>query len=469
MKRLKCKIIWMAIYTSLVASIALGKIHHEHISTVPSYADFALAFQQLGNDIGRMNVSKLSKDPVKSMGEIFGAETIPDIKMRFGIPEGTDEELSTRVRAISFREFASYVRLALKAKGLKNVTNNEVMRSFFEYTRLNDHARGDWSYMSIGWDFRLYTLIFLMETNEGAKFLFQNFLKRTPLEQRTVVSITANAFHEFFKPENALKMAEIRNEFAKAGSQLEWIGGITRAQLQKIDPDPNNPHGQFNSSIEKIRMLLYEGQISGIDVTGSIVEGSVKYIDLEDKVEASLFERFKIIFDALSDIRALGQLKLHMYESTPEGEFYDIFFAAIKDQLVKKGITGIPPVIRTGHVNALRSKDIARFKEFPELKDRFFFEANLDSNMSLKKATQAKIAGIINELVAEGFNVRLGTDGIGIFGEVAYFESTLQRLIQGGLSKEAEKRLRSNADQLIFNNQNYARFGRSFQCRGFYN
>lgn len=468
MKLFKSKNLKVLVLLVLSSVSSLGKVHHEHISTVPAYEDYVGAFQQQGNDLGRMQISKISADPVNSIGEIFGQDILVDLKMRFGIPAGTDEQLSEKVKAITFRELSSYVRLALTAKGQKDVTNNEVMKSFFDYTRLNAHIRSDWSYMSMGWDFRLYTQDFLMETKDGATLLFKNFLKRTPLEHRSVVSITANAFHEFFKPENAQKMADIRSEFAKAGSQLEWIGGITRAQVQKLDPAATDPHGAFKATMEKIKTLIAEGQISGIDITGSIVEDSKKYKDLEDKIEANLFERFQIIFDSLSEKKSLGQLKIHMYESTPEGEFYDIFFAALKDQLKKKGVDGVPPVIRTGHVNALRTQDIARFKEFPELKDRFAFEANLDSNMNLKQATPEKIAKIINELIAEGFKVRLGTDGIGIFGRISYFESTLQRLIVGGLSKDAVTHLRTYSDQPIYDNPNYKRFGRALMCHGFY-
>jgi len=462
---------WIVLVTVL-ASVGFAKIHHEHISTVPGYEDYVYAFKQLGNDIGRIKLEKLSEDPVKSIGEIFGQDVVADMKDRIGIVGAdtlvTDPLLAEKIKPMTFREMAGLVRVSLKSKGFTGVSNNEVMKSCFEYTRLNEANRGDWSYMSMGWDFRLYAQDMLMETKDGAVHLFRHFLQRTLVEHRTVVSITANAFHEFFKPENAKVMAEIRNEFDRAGSQLEWIGGVTRAQVQKFDPKLEDAHSMFNDSMTKFSELLRQGQISGMDITGSIVEGSKKYMDLEDPIEANLFDRFKIIMDTLANPIAPGQLKIHMYESTGDGEFYDIFFNALKDQIAKKGIAAVPPLIRVGHVNAIRPQDIKRFEELSEIKDRFVFEANLDSNINLKKASPEKIAGIINSLIDAGFKVRLGTDGLGIFGKVAYFDSAMVRLQIGGLSEKATHYLKQYSDQPIYKNQNYNRFGRQLQCLSVY-
>ncbi|MBL7555187.1 MAG: hypothetical protein JNM24_05135 [Bdellovibrionaceae bacterium] len=462
---------WIVLMT-LVTSLGVTKIHHEHISTVPGYEDYVYAFKQLGSDIGRIKLEKLSEDPVKSIGEIFGQDVVADMKARLGIAGTdklvTDPLLTEKIKPMTFREIAGLVRVSLKAKGFTDVSNNEVMKSCFEYTRLNDANRGDWSYMSMGWDFRLYAQDMLMEAKGGAVHLFKHFLLRTPVEHRTVVSITANAFHEFFKPENAKVMAEIRSEFDRAGSQLEWIGGVTRAQVQKFDPKLEDVHSAFKDNMTKFSELLGQGQISGMDITGSIVEGSKKYMDLEDRAESNLFERLQIIMDMLSKPTAPGQLKIHMYESTGDGEFYDIFFNALKDQIAKKGPAAIPPIIRIGHVNALRAQDIKRFEELPEIKDRFVFEANLDSNMNLKHASAEKIAGIINRLIAVGFNVRLGTDGLGIFGKVAYFDSVIARLQAGGLSEKAIQHLKQFSDQPVYNSQNYNRFGSQLKCLSVY-
>lgn len=96
------------------------------------------------------------------------------------------------------------------------------------------------------------------------------------------------------------------------------------------------------------------------------------------------------------------------------------------------------------------------------------FEANLDSNINLKKASPEKIAGIINSLIDAGFKVRLGTDGLGIFGKVAYFDSVMARLRKGGLSEKSSQYLKQYSDRTIYNNQNYSRFGRQLQCLSVY-
>lgn len=473
-------------FITVVASYGFSKIHHEHISTVPAYVDYISAFKATGKDLGTMPVQKLSEDPVKSIGEIFGKNIVEDLKIRFGIKtpltgsaavgvtpaltpvQISDALLAEKIKPMGFRDLAGYVRVSLNANGHLGATNNKVMQSFFEYTSLNDANRGDWSYMSMGWDFRLYAQDYLMDHKEGIIELFKSFLKRTPVDQRTVVSITANAYHEFSQAENQDIMARIRNEFAKAGSQLEWIGGVTRAQVQKMDPLIEDQHSLFRTNMEKFKQLLLSGHISGMDITGSIVEGSKKYMDLEEKTETVLFERFQIIYDTLSNPEAPGQLKIHMYESTPEGEFYDIFFDSLKDQLAKKGSGGIPPIIRVGHINALRTQDIQRFKELAAIKDRFVFEANIDSNVNLKKTTAAKLAITINEIIANGFKVRLGTDGLGIFGKIALFDSVIERLKVGGLSSEALTHLKSQSDVPIYKNKNYNRFGQKLQCLYFY-
>ena len=92
----------------------------------------------------------------------------------------------------------------------------------------------------------------------------------------------------------------------------------------------------------------------------------------------------------------------------------------------------------------------------------------MDSNVNLKKTTPAKLASTINELVASGFKVRLGTDGLGIFGEIALFDSALGRLKDGGLSKAAIDHLKTHSDTPIYNNQNYNRLGQKNQCLFFY-
>ena len=465
----------LSLYISLTF-LAMAQVHaanyHEHLSTVPAYEDFQRSFKEIQQPLPDQPISNLCGELGAVIQKAFGQPVFDRLVNKFAVaiaalpaptpvptsvstleavPEALvpvvptmEEKLAQVMSSMTFKEVATHIAQELTQLGM-TADSESVMRSFFEFTPLN--LRGNWSYMAIGWDVRIEAQDQLMKTADGVDRLFQSFLDRVPLEDRKIVSITANGYHDFFSEPNASAMARLKVLFAKAGSHLEWMAGLARGQVQ------GGPEDRFTSNLESFREILATGRVEGIDITGSIVEDTKKYMKFLGDTQSILVKRLRQLMDVLSAPEvAPSQLKIHMYESTAEGDFYPSLMQALEDQLKEKGVKGLPAIFRVGHINALRLLDIHNFKKFREKtgnKMHFVFEANIDSNRHLRDAQIADLATKINRVVEAGMEVRLGTDGAGIFGSECFYCSALARLKLSGLSEAAFKHISSRSSQTL--------------------
>ncbi len=435
---------------------------HEHISTVPNYQDYKFAFEKIGRPLPSLLVADISETPSGAMSDIFGFEMTRTLGLQFGISIETFDQalmnqLDVFLKALTVQELTSKIAVELTKKLQKPVNSEEVLRSLFEFTTLN--KRGDRPYLSIGWDVRIEAQDYLRNSGEGVFHLFEHFLKRVPIKDRQVMSITANGFRDFFDEKNSSIMLRLQELFLKNGTHLEWMAGFIRKQFETATAE------KFDQGLNDFQSILRRGQVDGIDITGSIVEASPKHRDITDNNEALFADRLRRMIEMLGDPQnGPAQLKIHMYETTPEGDFYRLLFDVI-DQIGTRQ-KPFPPIFRIAHINAVRSEDIEQFKKLRQKYGiKFVFEANIDSNMSVKDAKIEHLAQTINKLVKNGFDVRLGTDGMGIFGESSYFTQAFKRLKRTGLSKEARKHLLSFSFKPLQESHFSKSFRGKMQCR----
>lgn len=266
------------------------------------------------------------------------------------------------------------------------------------------------------------------------KFLENSFnktIRDIPIENRKFIGFSIP--HELYSEE----LAVLKKSFKNAGTKAHFYLSIPRGQLSVAD---NIEKGSvFASELKSFERSMNLGWGDGIDITGSIKEGDKPLKPIEQE---RMRERMKDIVKVLSTKEKDTVLRLHAFEATNKGGFYDEIYGLLDNVTSKKSPkSGKPPVISIGHINELTESDM---KKMAKLRDqaglnnvpfKMVFDVNYQSNVQLQNAEGTKLAATINRLRDYRFPVAFGSDGTGILGQTSSDVNQARLIAQHGVNE----------------------------------
>jgi len=386
-----------------IAAIALpsawaGNIH-EHLQYQPRYEDILKASDGY---LGEYRASSLISQ---------NNRMISNLHARFGQDLFTDAQWKKMVQEESFEGLCN--KIAKKPQMRKiGITPQKAMKSFF--TLEPWHANPKNSYLASA--STRNRLFFKVDQDHSIlKKSIENSLKNGRIWQNSKTVFTVP--QELADPKT---LKDITNIYKKNGYMTENLLSFTRDAMNRY----NNQ--EFQKLILQLENGVNAGWLHGADVTGSIYESAG---------QRSTNSRLKQLFDKSSELNS--SLRIHSFEETNHGQFYDEFWDALEDS-VKSG--KVPKSVRIGHIHNLGILDIQRFGKFKD-KVNFLFEANLESNLTLNKSKVEKLVRTIEYIHKSEMKVALGSDGAGILGVRSNHSMSLSRLMEAGLTEDSIERL----------------------------
>ena len=149
----------------------------------------------------------------------------------------------------------------------------------------------------------------------------------------------------------------------------------------------------------------------------------------------------KMLVSTLGSDNKNTVLRLHAFEATNTGGFYDGIYRMMNDVTAKNSkLKGNPPVISIGHINELTEEDIkkiAKLKAQAQLNGVPFnivFDLNYQSNIQLQNSNGTKLANTIKLLRKYQLPVAFGSDGTGILGQTSSDTHQAKLIAQHGVS-----------------------------------
>ena len=243
--------------------------------------------------------------------------------------------------------------------------------------------------------------------------IFASFLAQEKRENAGVLDLSlASDFmgqHEKIKRLQALA--------AQKNIELRFFASIPRKMILNED-------NTINRIMAEIREVYASGLIRGIDIPGSLFETS-------QKAQATLgpqavADRLARVFDLASELGI--PLRLHAFETTSEGVFYDALRILLKKYRR-------PLALRIGHINALTTDWMELLRQFAETPGHgVTLEANLESNHRLHRTPYEKLVAKMQMARKFGLTLVNGGDGRGIYGVAGTFLAQKARVdaIQAG-------------------------------------
>ncbi len=236
-------------------------------------------------------------------------------------------------------------------------------------------------------------------------------------------------------------------------------------------PRSNVPKNKFDESLSNARSLMGNRNnpplIYGVDISGSIYESMDKDSfakESTEKIKDRIISAFK------SSPQFSGTVRIHAFERSNTGKFYDAIWGALRECATRKCL---PATLRIGHINMLDQESIDRFQKihqrsmsrYPKYQGmKIRFEANIESNIRIHQAEIKDLVKTIEKIHRAGMTVVLGSDGYGILGESSRFAETLERLRDAGMKRSSLRALIDDSlipvrgsDDILKNNEKLAR------------
>jgi hypothetical protein len=209
----------------------------------------------------------------------------------------------------------------------------------------------------------------------------------------------------------------IQKEFQNKNLQSQFYSSITRTALTQ--------DAELEARLVAAKKGVEEGWLDGVDLVGSLHDDQMGPVD-----PTMIKNQLKKVFKASHD-SALG-VRIHAFESTSKGGFYDGLSAALWSCVREKCL---PSELRVGHIQELEPKMIEAFENFrhvaPEMK--LVFEVNLASNLQLVKGDLERLVSTIHDLHQRGMRVVIGSDGAGILGAKSRFDVAILKFQEVGM------------------------------------
>ena len=238
---------------------------------------------------------------------------------------------------------------------------------------------------------------------------YYNYLKSRSDSEYHVSSIPSALVERY-------SILEIKRIFRSNLAEFKALYSLPRYKLVTFTDK------EFEDQCIAIQTLLNEGVIDGIDISGSIEEKS----DLKDY--SGIYSRLKTLGDIFVE---KGVFKVHMFESSNKGTFYDEIDMLISywKQNPSKG----PKTICVGHIYSLSGQFISEIKGFVNDKT-ILFEANIFSNLSLHPdGSLVDIFDKIKLLIESNLPVCPGGDGAGLLN-IKNLDSSIDTLMKENLN-----------------------------------
>ena len=342
---------------------------------------------------------------------------ISNLHARFGQDLFTDDQWKKMIREESFDGLCR--KIAQKPQMRKiGVTPQKAMKSFFALEPWHAHPKN--SYLAAA--STRNQLFFKMDQDHSIlKNSIENSLKNGRIWQnsKTVFSVPQELA-------DAKTLKAIGEIYRKKGYMTENMLSITRETLG------NGSDKAFQNLKHQLETGVKEGWLHGADVSGSIYERTG---------QKSTNSRLKQLFETSSELNS--SLRIHSFEETNRGQFYDDFWEAMETS-AKNG--KIPKNLRIGHIQGLSKNDIQRLAKFKN-NVNIVFEANLESNLTLNRSYTDHLVRNIESIHKSGMKVALGSDGAGILGVRSNHSMSLSRLMDAGLSEDSINRLAQEAKE----------------------
>jgi len=398
----------------LIQSLAYAGNEHEHLQYLPSYEEI---FKASGGKLGSYPAKNVISNPVmmvQALGEESFSRLLPPkvalrVQGKMNI-QGITQALGSWPDQYTFAQACE--KMSLVSSG--RLKPEQIMKSFFSSDSLEGYITSGQVRNTL-FEKRPALLVQAIEEH----------LKTSPL---SVFNKNAFSVPKFLV--NRSVLGRLKNIYESRGAQVKFYYSLPRNILAK-------PSFDFQGTLAGMSEGIQEGWLHGIDISGSIREG----VAPDPAGKSAIFgERFEQLFKFSHDKKIA--VRIHAYEGTRTGAFYDGFWKSFNECAVKNCA---PHQLRIGHIQALGEEDIDRLSQLTKSRS-IVFEANIESNVKLQSGTETqKLAKTIEKIHAENMRVVIGADGLGILGESANFENTLLRLKTAGLSEKSLERLLRDA------------------------
>jgi hypothetical protein len=389
----------------LLAPVARAGNEHEHLQYLPRYSDIVGA------------------TPDESLDHFASSTVLPDnfkevIVPRFGPSYLTRAEFLSKRKELTFRDFAEWL-----STRIPHSDPDSIMQGFFEL--MPAHLDRVNSYRNAG-TIRNY---FFKHHPELITRAVTHFLHSTHdfLNMKTVFAVP----FEMAKPSILVPIAR---EFAKKNLQAQFYESFTRATLAGAP-------SEFAKRLADSEAAVNAGWLHGIDLVGSLSDATAQGGEKE-VLKSNLLALF-----ASSQKHGYG-IRIHAFESTSTGVFYDALREALWGCVLKRVF---PRVLRIGHIRHLDTGFLGQMenlKFFARTTDEPFeaiFELNLESNLQLVGGSVPETVARVQDLHKRGFKVVMGSDGAGILGTPSRFDVTILKLQEADLGAYSVEKLIDDA------------------------
>ena len=389
----------------LLAPSARAGNEHEHLQYLPRYSDIVGA------------------TPEENLEGFETATVLPDnfkevILPRFGPFAITRAEFLAKRKELTFGKFAEWI-----ASRIPQAHPEAVMQGFFEL--MPTHPDRLNSYRNAG-TIRNY---FFKLHPELITRAVTHYLHSTHefLNMKTVFTVP-------FEMVKSSVLIPIAQEFKKKNLQAQFYESFTRTTLASAPSD-------FEKRLADAEAAVHAGWLHGIDLVGSLSDASFQGGE-KAVLKANLLALF-----ASSQKHGYG-IRIHAFESTSTGVFYDALREALWGCILKRVF---PPVLRIGHIRHLDSAFLSQMENlqfFARTTDEPFdaiFELNLESNLQLVGGSVANTVAMVQNLHKRGFKVVMGSDGAGILGTPSRFDVAILKLQEANLGASSVEKLIDDA------------------------
>lgn len=385
----------------LFSSSVLYANRHEHLYTWPSAESIFQSYELVtGKNFGDLTLSDLagsaSQDNEKliksHLDNILTPLEIDVVRKKF--PEGLGEtSLKQICDAISISPYCIYKRFLKISPESRDMREAYKSIEFFRNRLFLNLKKSSYDN---------YERILVDSYIRTAKWV--NWKERNVLG----VSFTADAYSP--------ALEKLKKAMRKRGTKVELYFSVPRRSLaNQIGVYGKRFKGE---TLKNIQEGMREGVVNGVDITGSINEAAPTKKKIKpEKLDDSLKEILSLYGQREGQV-----LKIHAFEGSNSGVFYDRLYTLLED-LAKGEVPGVkfPPVIIFGHIAALTQEDLDRLNRIRKMAGEsgqylnFYFEANPISNATLQQTADDIFAEKIRLIFENGFEVGLGTDGGGLF------------------------------------------------------
>ncbi len=391
------------IFLLALALPAAASNQHEHFYSYFLTDAFFEAYRKVfGKPIGGLTIGEVSSrngvsHSPEMIEKIFGKEALAYLALK-PAANPTLDELSTSLAAFFHADAGA------------------IQRQFFEFGPQN--RRDTDTYME-NEHVRRRILVGLFEKDrvkyqELLTALAESTMKRTELVNRKVV-----AFSVPFELFDRSSLESLAGTFAAQGSATEFSLSYPRYRFDE-------PGKDFDEKLALLARSLKEGWAHGVDITGSIEEeAAAPNAKLAALYESRMMRVARIVGEAN------GVFKVHAFEATDKGPFYDALWKVL-DGISKLPEAHRPRRVVMGHIGSLSHDDINRLTAFNEKAGLpIAFDANLLSNELVQGMKLESLAALLRHLHKAGFEIGLGGDGQGIIGE--HDLARIQKALRGAV------------------------------------